>query len=153
VETAEILLSEYGSNFNEFPSEASLSSTCIWRRDNRSLAGSRSAREREERRDADRAGLKDGRYVLPTQPTALGAYYRKVAAHKDAATAIFATARKMAQCVYRLFHYGQAYVDEGTVAFEKRFEALRFHRIAATADQLGNKLVPKIAGGVTLLTY
>jgi hypothetical protein len=51
----------------------------------------------------------------------------------------------MAQHVYRLLHYGQAYVDEGAAAFEKRYEAMRLHRTAATADQLGYKLVPKAA--------
>ena len=52
--------------------------------------------------------------------TALGAFYRQTARRISGDVAVFATARKLAQLVYRLLRWGQAYVDEGAEAYEKR---------------------------------
>ena len=50
--------------------------------------------------------------------TALGAFYRRISRRKGASVAVFATARKLAQIVYRLVCYDQAYVDIGAKAYE-----------------------------------
>jgi hypothetical protein len=76
--------------------------------------------------------------------TALGAYYRKIAAHKDSAVAVFAAARKLAILIYRMLRWGQPYVDEGAERAEQRYQAARIRRMQAAADQLGYQLTPKI---------
>jgi|HubBroStandDraft_4_1064222.scaffolds.fasta_scaffold54419_2 transposase len=146
VETAEIIQSEYGIHLNEFPSEKQFVKH-LRLAPRQSITGGKPQRKGKGKKSVTRTGqaLKTGATSLRHSRTALGAYYRKVAAHKDSATAVFATARKMAQYAYRLLHYGQAYVDEGAIAFEKRYEAARLNRTAVTADQLGYKLVPKTA--------
>jgi len=60
------------------------------------------------------------RQTLRKSRSALGAYYRSVAWRKGASVAVFATARKLAQLVYRLVRYGQAYIDTGAQAYEDR---------------------------------
>jgi transposase len=79
---------------------------------------------------------------LSRSPTALGAYYRRVARRKGAAVAVFATARKLAQLIYRMLRYGQDYVDEGAKTYEARFEQRRLRQLTDTAHQLGYRLVP-----------
>ena len=44
---------------------------------------------------------------------ALGAAYRRVARHKGGAVAVNATARKLAQLVYRMLRHGPDYTDIG----------------------------------------
>jgi transposase len=71
---------------------------------------------------------------LRNSTTTLGAYFRH---------AVFATARKLATLIYRLLRWRQAYVDEGTEAFEKRYEAIRISAFKAKAKDLGFELVPR----------
>jgi len=75
--------------------------------------------------------------------TALGAYYRSIAATKGSDVAVFATARKLATLIYRMLRWGQAYVDEGIAAFEQHYQQARLRRISSTANQLGYQLIPK----------
>ena len=73
--------------------------------------------------------------------TALGAYYRHIARRVGGDVAVFATARKLATLLYRLLRWGQAYVDEGAEAFERRYEQNRLLALKARAKQLGYELV------------
>lgn len=74
--------------------------------------------------------------------TALGAYYRDVAIRRGAAVAVFATARKLAQHVYRLLRFGQEYVDIGLAEYERRASDRRTRSLIKRASQLGYRLVP-----------
>ena len=74
--------------------------------------------------------------------TALGASFRRIARRKGAATAVFATARKLAIYIYRMLRYGQDYVDEGVAAYERRFRQKRLTSIQLIANQMGYELVP-----------
>jgi len=74
--------------------------------------------------------------------TALGAYYRRISRLKDAATAVFATARKLACYVYRMLRYGQQYVDVGEKAYEEAFAQRRLKALHASAKALGYLVVP-----------
>ena len=56
---------------------------------------------------------------------------------------LLSTARKLACLIYRMLCRGQAYVDEGVAAYEKRYQAARISRLKATANQLGFKLEPQ----------
>ena len=83
--------------------------------------------------------------TLRNSKTALGAYYRRISWRKGASVAVFATARKLAQLVYRLMRYGQAYVDEGAKAYEKRFTQRRLSSYARALNELGYKIEPLTA--------
>ena len=78
---------------------------------------------------------------LRRSQTALGAYYRRIAQRAGADVAVFATARKLAQYVYRLLRWGQPYVDVGAAVYETRYREARVNRLAQTAKDLGYQLV------------
>ena len=78
--------------------------------------------------------------TLRHSQAALGAYYRQVARRLGADVAVFATARKLAQLIYRLLRWGQPYIDEGAEAYEKRYRQARIQRLAAIAKDLGYQL-------------
>jgi len=78
---------------------------------------------------------------LQRSPTALGASFRRVQRRKGFSVAIFATARKLAQLVYRMLRYGTDYVDIGAEAYEAQFEEKRLRGLRANAKTLGFTLV------------
>jgi transposase len=59
--------------------------------------------------------------------------------------AVFATARKLATCIYRLLRWGQPYVDQGAKAYEDQYRQSRIKSLTANAKQLGYKLTPVTA--------
>ncbi|MBM3275236.1 MAG: IS110 family transposase, partial [Candidatus Sericytochromatia bacterium] len=79
---------------------------------------------------------------LKISKTALGAEFRRIARRKDMAVAVFAMARKLAQLVYRMLRYGQAYVDIGEAAYEGRYQARRIAALRSSATELGFTLIP-----------
>lgn len=143
VDTVSIVLSEYGTDLSRFPTEKQfvahmrlvpyqpISGGKVVK--NRKKPGSASARVG--------AALRMAALTARRSQTALGAYYRRIAQRCGADVAVFATARKLAQYIYRLLRWGQPYVDEGAAAYEQRYQEARVKRIAARAKQLGYTLV------------
>jgi hypothetical protein len=84
---------------------------------------------------------------LARSKTALGAYYRRTARRKDGKTAVFATARKLAQLVFRMLKYGQDYIDIGERAFEERFRQNHINGLRRAAEALGYTLTPDPSTG------
>lgn len=56
---------------------------------------------------------------------------------------VFATARKLAQLVYRMLRWGHDYVDIGDNAYELRFREKRVAGMQRAAESLGYELVPQ----------
>jgi hypothetical protein len=54
-----------------------------------------------------------------------------------------ATARKIAERVYRLLKYGQEYVRQSVEAYEAAYQARLTKALAKKAASLGYKLVPE----------
>jgi transposase len=79
---------------------------------------------------------------LSRSRSALGAAYRAIARRRDAKTAIFATARRLATLVYRMLRYGQPYVDIGEKLYEQRHRERRLHSLRSSAKDLGFALTP-----------
>ena len=77
--------------------------------------------------------------------TALGAYFRRMAQRKDRGVATFATARKLAQYIYRLLRWRQPYVDVGAEAYEKLYQQARVKRLTEIVRNLGFEVIPKPA--------
>src|SRR3954471_12367003 len=72
---------------------------------------------------------------------ALGAFYRRIQARAGGAKAIVATARKIAERVYRLLKYGQEYVRQSVDAYETAYQLRLTKALAKKAASLGYKLV------------
>ena len=78
---------------------------------------------------------------------ALGAFYRRIQARAGAPKAIVATARKLAERVYRLLKYGAEYVCQEIAAYEAAYQARLVKGLAKRAAELGYRLEPTTVSG------
>ena len=141
VGTAAIILTEVGPNLFAFPSEHHFVS---WLRlcPRTPISGGKPLKKRRNGVGANRiaGALRMAASSLQRTKTALGAAFRRIARHKGALVAVFATARKLAQLVYRLLRYGQDYVDVGEKAYDLQFQARRLAGLKDAAKSLGYTL-------------
>jgi transposase len=144
--TARIILTEVGTNLSAFPSEHHFVS---WLRlcPRIPISGGKPLKKKRNGLGSNRiaGALRMAATSLQRTKTALGAAYRRIARHKGVDVAVFATARKLAQLVYRMLRYGQDYVDVGDQAYDRQFEARRLAGLKAAARTLGYSLTPNPA--------
>jgi transposase len=75
---------------------------------------------------------------------ALGAFYRRIQMRAGGSKAIVATARKIAERVYRMLKYGQEYVRQSKEIYEQAYQQRLHKSLAKTAASLGYRLVPEV---------
>jgi transposase len=141
--SAQVILTELGSDLNAFPSEHHFVS---WLRlcPRVAVSGGKPLKKRRNGIGASRvaAALRMAAVSIQRSKTALGAAFRRTARHKGAAVAVFSTARKLAQYVYRLIRHGRAYVDIGEAQYQALFRRRQINALTQTAKTLGFALVP-----------
>jgi transposase len=76
---------------------------------------------------------------------ALGAFYRRIRSRSGAAKAIVATARELAERVYRLLRHGPEYVAQ-EAAYEAAYRERVVRGLARRAAELGYRLEPAASG-------
>lgn len=81
--------------------------------------------------------------------SALGAYYRRLAARIGKAKAVTATARKIAVLFYNALRYGQKYADPGASYYETQHRERVVKHLARRAKQLGFTLEATVPLGVS----
>lgn len=143
--TALVLLSEIGVDMSRFPHEKNFVSwlgLCPLHRG----SGGKIFRRRT-RRGANRAAraLRMAAQGCHHAKNALGAFYRRIQARCGGSKAIVATARKIAERVYRLLKYGQEYVRQSEAAYEAAYQERLTKALAKKAASLGYRLVPATA--------
>jgi transposase len=146
VETAEILLSEYGTDMSRFATEKQFVKH-LRLAPRQSITGGKPSRKGKGKKGTTRTGeaLRMAATALRNSRTALGAYYRRLAARKGPDVAVFATGRKLGTLAYRMLRWGQPYVDEGEAAYQARYQASLLRRLTSQAHQLGFQLTPTTA--------
>jgi len=77
--------------------------------------------------------------------TALGAFYRRLAARIGKAKAVTATARKLAILFYNALRFGLAYADPGATYYEQRYRQRVLDNLRRRAQQMGFTLVADAA--------
>jgi len=77
--------------------------------------------------------------------TALGAFYRRLAARTGKAKAVTATARKLAVLFYNALRFGMSYVDPGEDHYEEKYRQRVVHQLHRRAKQMGFTLVSENA--------
>ena len=88
--------------------------------------------------------------TLHHSQSALGAYYRRMAARIGKPQAVTATAHKLARIVYSMVKQGTAYVDAGQDYYERQYTARVVRSLERRAKSLGFELVPTaLEGAVT----
>lgn len=145
---AQVVLTEVGLDLQAFPSEKHFVS---WLRlsPKTAFSAGKPLPKKNKATGATRVAgvLRMAALSLSNSSSALGAYFRRIARRKGGATAIFATARKLATYIYRMLRFGQDYVDEGAQAYEQRFQQKRLASMRTFAKQMGYELVPIGATG------
>jgi len=140
---AQVIISELGMDVGAFPDERHFVS---WLRlcPPTKISGGKQLKTRRNGLSANRiAGtLRMAALGVSKSKSAMGAYFRRVSRAKGFTTAILATARKIAQYVYRTLRYGNEYVDIGERAAEAQHEARRLVRLQNEARERGFALVP-----------
>jgi transposase len=82
--------------------------------------------------------------------TAIGAFYRRLAARKGAAKAVTATARKLAVLFYNTLRYGMEYEDPGASYYEEQYRRRVLKGLKRRAKEFGYELTEAgAAGGVS----
>jgi transposase len=140
---AQVVMSEVGLDLSAFPTERHF---VAWLRLSPKTAYSagKPLHKRRKGTGSTRVAnvLRMAALSLKHSTSALGAYFRHIARRKGGSTAVFATARKLAQHLYRMLRFGQDYVDEGAEAYEARHRLKRLQSLTTTAKTMGYKLVP-----------
>jgi hypothetical protein len=83
---------------------------------------------------------------LGKTPTALGAFYRRLAARAGKAKAITATARKLAVLVYRMLAGDFVYHDPGATAYHQLNRTRELKSLRKRAKLLGLELFDPATG-------
>jgi len=138
-DTAEIILSEVGPDLNKFPTEKQFISY-LRLSPNLAISGGKKVHSKKKKVigcNRIREALRMAALTMRTSKSALGAYYRNISFRKGASVAVFATARKLAQYVYRMLRYGKDYIDIGIEAYEERCRKKRIRNLKANAIDLG----------------
>ncbi len=143
VDTASVVVTELGLDFTTFPGEGNFVSY-LRLAPNLSISAGKKVPSKSKASTCTRvaSALRMAALSLRNSKTALGAYYRRVARRKGASVAVFATARKLAQLIYRLVRYGQAYVDAGAKAYENRFNQRRLKFYTKALNDMGYNVEP-----------
>jgi len=140
--TALTILSEIGTDMSRFPSEKHFVSWLGLCPNHRGSAGK--IFNRRVRKGANRAArvLRLAGQACHHAKNALGAFYRRIQARCGGPKAVVATARKIAERVYRLLKHGAEYVRQGEKAYEEAYRVRTLKGMAKKAESLGYKLVP-----------
>jgi transposase len=141
--TGLVIMSEIGTDLSKFPHEKNFVSWLGLCPQHRGSAGK--IFKRRTRRGANRAAraLRMAAQGCHHAKNALGAFYRRIQARCGGAKAVVATARKLAERVYRLLRYGQEYVRQSEEAYQQAYQARLMKSLAKKAASLGYKLVPE----------
>jgi len=95
------------------------------------------------RRSANRAAvvLRIAAVNVGKTHTAIGAFYRRLAARTGKAKAVTATARKLAVLFYNALRFGMSYVDPGEDHYEENYKRRVVRQLHRRAKQMGFTLV------------
>jgi transposase len=140
--TALVVLSEVGPDLSAFPTEKHFASWLGLCPQHRGSGGK--ILKRRIRRGANRAAraLRMAAQGCHHAKNALGAFYRRIQSRAGGPKALVATARKLAERVYRLLRYGQEYMRQSEQAYEAAYHERLVKAMARKAAKLGYKLVP-----------
>lgn len=135
------LVAECGDDMRKWPTAKHFTSWLCLAPGNK-ISGGRLLSSRT-RRSSNRAAtlLRIAAVNIGRTQTALGAFYRRLAARTGKAKAVTATARKLAVLFYNALRHGLTYEDPGASYYEERYRQRAVHNLERRAKQLGYALV------------
>jgi transposase len=137
------LVGECGTDMTKWPTSKHFTSWLTLSPGNKISGGK--VLSRRTRRTKNRATklLRIAAVNIGKTKTALGAFYRRLAARVGKAKAVTATARKMAVLFYTLMRFGKAYIDPGADYYEQQYRERVIRALSRKAASLGYSLVEK----------
>jgi transposase len=135
------LVAECGDDMGKWPTDKHFTSWLCLAPGNK-ISGGRLLSSKT-RRSANRAAalLRIAAVNIGKTQTALGAFYRRLAARLGKAKAVTATARKLAVLFYKALRFGMTYADPGASYYEERYRQRVIHNLHRRAKNLGFTLV------------
>jgi transposase len=141
--TALVVLSEVGTDMGRWPSEKHFGSwlglaPCPRKSGGKLLSAA-------TRPGVSRAGqaLRLAARNLQRSQSALGAFFRRVAARRGVPKAITATAYKLARIVYGMLKHGKEYAAQGMAAYEAAYRERAIKNLRRKAKEFGYELTPR----------
>lgn len=135
------LIAEIGTDMSRWPTERHFTSWLTLAPCNKISGGRLLSSQTVPSANRAAAILRMAAMTLGRSSTALGAFYRRLAARVGKAKAITATARKLAILVYRTLKGELAYQDPGAEAYDAQHRAQLLRRLKHRAAKLGFTLV------------
>lgn len=148
--TALILISEIGTDMTRWPSAKHFTNWLTLAPNNRISGGRLLSSRTVPSRNRAAACFRMAAVTVGRSQTALGAFYRRLAARKGKPVAVTATARKLAILVYRILSGEICYKDPGVAAYTQQQRARRLTYVRERAAALGFDLVQRDTGEIIL---
>lgn len=139
--TALELLSETGPDLSRWPTEKHFTSWLNFAPGTHITGGRRISGRRRQAKNRAGLILRQAASSIGRTDTALGAFYRRIAARRSKLVAIVATARKLACSYYRLLRYGGQHVELGAATADLRYREKRLRSLQRQAKSLGYDMV------------
>lgn len=143
--TALNVVAEVGTNMERWPTERHFTSWLNLAPGTRITGGKSISAHRRPAKNRAGTLLRQAAVSVGRTQTALGAFYRRIAARRGKGKAVVATARKMACLIYRLLRYGGEYHEVGVALYEQRYQQRRLASLRKQARSLGFDLTPAAA--------
>ena len=145
--TAELIVSEIGTDMSRFPSPGHLAAWAGVAPGNNESAGKRLSGRIRQGNHALRAGLVQAAHAATRTKTYLSSQDHRLAGRRGKKRAILAVAHSILVIAYRLIERGQDYQDLGTDYFDRRRPDTTVRNLTTRLAQLGYEVVltPKTA--------
>lgn len=140
--TALRIVSELGTDVSRWATEKHFTSWLNLAPGTKITGGQRLSGRRPPAQNRVGQALRQCAVAVGRTETALGAFYRRLAARAGAAKAAVATARKLGVLIYRALKYGQAFVETGLAVYEKQQQDRQIRNLQKRATALGYQLLP-----------
>jgi transposase len=140
--TAQVVISEIGLDMTRWRSEKHFASWLGLCPGNRISGGKVLSSHTRHVVNSAADALRVAAVTLQNSKTALGGFYRRMRAKLGAASAITATAHKLARIIYRLLKHGELYIRQGLEDYEKKYRQRLLHNLEKTAATFGLQLTP-----------
>lgn len=143
------LVSECGTNMTKWPTAKHFTSWLCLSPGNKVSGGKVLSSRTRRSKSRTSALLRLAAVNVGKTDSALGAFYRRLAARVGKAKAVTATARKLAILFYNTLRYGTDYSDPGASYYEERHRTRVLHNLERRAKQFGYTLEPAQVAGVS----
>ena len=141
--TAQIILSEIGTDMGKWPSEKHF---CSWLglAPHNDITGGRVVRRRTLKvRNRAAQALRLAAQAMSRSQTALGAFYRRIRARAGPERAVTATAHKLARIIYHMLKQHQPYAPPSAEVYEQQQRDRAVRQLERRAARLGFTLAPQ----------